>query len=435
VLALATFLALASRLSLAVAFCPEPAEGNSPGSNLRGDARFLVSDTNKPHPDTLTLRKLAKVAADGKVAEGKLDPAVRQELKTLAACVTDAQVRRDTEKLLPVLEQAAVRFAQDRVLLAEIKRLGGKATVDVQAPDWLRSIAGDEALGVFGRLVEIELNERTDGHAEPVPKKLSDRVTDDWLRRLAGQDQLRRLEVSGTAVTSAGLVHLKELTNIERLNLCLTAVDDRGFEHLAGMTSMRRMVICASKITGTGFRHLHGMKQLESINLHSAPASDAGLEAIGKLTSLRRLEIVHTKVTDAGLKHLAGLVNLQQLHVHGPETTAMALPFLGQLKELYQLDVYDRAASNQTLEQIAKLPKLRLLMLPIGIFDDEGVKHLAGVTTLEELALDSDKVTDASIESLGGLRHLQKLNLGRARITAAGRERLKRMLPKVVISP
>ena len=325
--------------------------------------------------------------------------------------------------------------ARDRLLLAEIRRLGGKATVEVQAPEWLRSIVGDEALAVFGRIVEIELNERTDGHKEPVPKPLSERVTDDWLKRLAGQDRLRRLELSGTAVTSAGLAHLEGLKDLERLNLCLTAVDDRGFEHLAGLTKMRRMVVCSSKVTGTGFRHLGGMKQLESINLHSSPADDAGLEAIGRLTSLRRLEIVHTRVTDAGLKHLAGLVRLEQLHVHGRETTANALPFLGQLKELYQLDVYDRAASKETLEQAGKLPKLRLLMLVNGTFDDEGVKHLAGAAALEELSLDSAGVTDASIESLAGLHNLRRLHLGRARITPAGRQRLQALLPRAVIVP
>jgi len=398
-------------------------------------ARDLNVVALRPHADATTLRKIAQVAAEAKLNGGQVDAAARQQLKDLVAGLTDAQIRRDTEQLLPAFEQAAVRSARDRLLLAEIKRLGGTATIEVTAPEWLRVIAGDEGLPVFGRLVEIDLNERTDGHKEPVPKKMTDRVTDDWLKHLAGQDQLRRLELSGTAITSAGLVYLKDLKNLERLNVCLTAVDDRGFEHLAGLTKMRRMVVCSSKITGTGFRHLQGMKQLESINLHSSPASDAGLEAIGKLTSLRRLEIVHTKVTDAGLKHLAGLVNLRQLHVHGPETTAMALPFLGQLKELDQLDVYDRAASNQTLEQIGQLPRLRLLTLPGGTFDDEGVKHLAKVATLEELSLDSAQVTEASVEHLVGLHNLRKLHLGRARITPSGRQRLSALLPKVVISP
>ena len=396
--------------------------------------RYLNVIPLQPHADAPTLRKIVELMANAKLKAADW-AAAKKEVKALAATLTDPKVREATEKFLPTFDEAVVHYGLDKLLLAEIKRLKGKAVIEIVAPDWLRSIAGDESLPVLGRIVELDLNENTDGHATPAPKKLSDRVTDDWLKLLAGQDLLRRLELSGTAVTSAGLVHLKDLKNIERLNLCLTACDDRGFEHLAGMTKMRRMTICASKITGSGFQHLQGMKQLESINLHSAPASDAGLEAIGKLTSLKRLEIVHTHVTDAGLKHLASLVNLQQLHIHGPQTTETGLPFIGQLKELYQLDVYDHPASNQTLAQISQLPKLRMLMLPLGVFDDEGVKHLAKVTTLEDLSLDSPKFTDASLETLGGLKRLRRLQLNRAKLTPAGLEKLKAMLPNTVITP
>ncbi len=389
----------------------------------------------KPHPDADALRMIAKAAGDAKLTDGKFDEPTKKHLESVISGLTDATIRRDTEALVPELEQAAVQYRRDQALLAEIKRLGGTATIEIVAPTWLRSIASDEGLPVFGRIAEIYLNERTDGHKEPVPKKLTDRVTDDWLKQLAGQNWLRRLELSGTAVTSEGLVHLKDLKKLEILNVCLTAVDDSGFEHLAGLTNMRRMVVCSSKITGSGFRHLREMKGIESINLHSSPASDAGLEAIGKLTSLTRLEIVHTNVTDAGLKHLAGLVNLRQLHIASHDTTEAALPFLAQLKELDQLDVYEKAASNQTLSQIAKLPKLRVLMLINGTFDDEGVKHLAGMATLEELTLNSAKVTDAVIEHLAGLKNLRKLNLAGTKITTAGREKFATLLPKVAIAP
>lgn len=389
----------------------------------------------RPHADGDRLRSIVKVVADAKPSGGKLDDATRQPVVSLIAGLTDGSVRGDMDKLLPALEQAAVRHARDSVLLAEITRKRGKATLDVVAPEWLRSLAGDDALAVFARIVEIDMNERTDGHKAPEPRPLSDRVTNDWLKHVVGQEDLRRLEVSGTAVTSEGLVHLKDLKNLEILNVCLTAVDDEGLQHLAAMTKMRRMVVCASKITGSGFKHLGAMKQIESINLHSSPASDAGLEAIGKLTSLRRLEIVHSKVTDAGLKHIAGLINLRQLHIASHDTTEAGLPFIAQLKELYQLDVYERPASNPTLEQIGKLPKLRLLMLVGGTFDDQGVKHLAGLTTLEELSLGSNQVTDAALEHLAGLKSLRKLHLGGTKVTASGKQRLKTLLPKVEITP
>jgi sugar lactone lactonase YvrE len=390
----------------------------------------------KPHPEADLLRRIAKLAAEaGFDTDGQVDQPTRDRIGLELVAIKNETLRKEMGKALQTLylDGQAAYHAADRKLLAEIMRLGGTATLENFAPAWLREICGDDALPVFGRIVEIELNERSDGHKEPVPKKLTDRVTDAWLKRLAGQDQLRRLELSGTAVTSAGLIHLKELKNLEVLNVCLTAVDDRGFEHLAELTKMKRMVVCSSKITGSGFRHLSAMRKIESINLHSSPASDAGLEAIGKLTSLRRLEIVHTNVTDAGLKHLANLSNLRQLHIASHDTTETGLPFLSNLKELEQLDVYEKTASNATCEQIGKLPKLRSLMLIQGSFDDDGVKRLARLGTLEELTLNSAKVTDASIEHLAGLKNLRKLNLGGTKVTAAGRTRLAELLPKTKI--
>ncbi len=405
-----------------------------PGKPMQAQ-RMLNILPLRPHPDAGALTAIAKIAEEAPLDLDGISAEARINMILLTGSIADLRLREDVQKLLPAWERAAAKHARDNRLLAEIKRLGGRATLKVTAPDWLRQIVGDEGLASFSRIIEIELNERTDGHKEPTPKPLSDRVTDDWLKLIADQIELRRLEVSGTAVTSKGLIHLKDLVNLERLNICLTAVSDDGFEHLAGLTKMRRMTICSSKITGSGFAHLQGMKQLESINLHSSPASDAGLAEIGKLTSLRRLEIVHTNVTDPGLKHLAGLKNLRQLHIHGPGTTQAALPFLGELQELYQLDVYDRAASNQTLEQIAKLPNLRFLMLTLGIFDDDGIRYLAKNFTLEELYLDSDQVTDLSIPHLAGLTNLHKLHLGQAKLSSAGRERLKSLLPKTEISP
>jgi len=398
-------------------------------------SRLLNVVPLRPHADAPALRKLATLAQNALLEAGAFDAETKAQLAVLIAALTDADVRRDATLLLLELQVAAARHAADRPLLAEVKRLGGTATLEVTAPTWLRAIASDESLPVFGRIVEVVLNERTDGHKEPTPKALADRVTDDWLKRLAGQDRLRRLELSGTAVTSAGLVYLKGLTNLEVLSVCLTAVGDDGFENLAGLTKLRRVSVCSSKVTGAGFRHLPAATPVESINLHSSPASDAGLEAIGKLTNLRRLEIVHTAVTDAGLKHLAGLTKLRQLHVASHDTTEAGLPFLADLKELDQLDVYEKSASNATLAQVGKLPKLRLLMLVSGTFDDAGVKHLAALTTLEDLTLNSGKVTDAALDHLVGLKQLRRLNVGGTKVTTAGRQKLAAALPKLVISP
>ena len=81
------------------------------------------------------------------------------------------------------------------------------------------------------------------------------------------------------------------------------------------------------------------------------------------------------------------------------------------------------------------MPKLRFLRLIIAPLDDEGVKHLSGLSTLEELTLNSPNVTDASIEHLAGLKNLRVIHLGSTKITEAGKQRLQELLPKVEIVP
>jgi sugar lactone lactonase YvrE len=185
--------------------------------------RFLNVVPINPQWDSAVVKKLDAAFANAKFTEGKVDDESRKQFSAVMHLFRDQELRGLVIKVIPDWAQVSAQHAKDRELLAEVKRLGGKATSEVVAPDWLRMLAGDSALSTFSRIVELDLNERTDGHKEPTPKPLTDRVTDDWLKRLAGQDQLRNLQLSGTAVTSAGLIHLRNLKNLERLNICLTA--------------------------------------------------------------------------------------------------------------------------------------------------------------------------------------------------------------------
>jgi hypothetical protein len=70
-----------------------------------------------------------------------------------------------------------------------------------------------------------------------------------------------------------------------------------------------------------------------------------------------------------------------------------------------------------------------------GNLDDEGLRHLAGLSTLEELAIHSSGVSDAAVEHLVGLKALRKLNVSGTKITDAGKQRLRSALPNAEITP
>lgn len=187
----------------------------------------------KPHADSEKLRDVAKAAAESIIRGGSaIGPNSAQALRERIAAVNHPDAAK--VDLFSICEDAAVRRAKDKPLLAEIQRLGGTAVTEVDAPLWLREAAGDGALMVFSRITEIVLNERTDGHKAPAPKKGADRVTDEWLAKwLAGQDRVRRLELSGTAVSDNGIDALAGLKGLSDLDVSGTKITAGGRARLA----------------------------------------------------------------------------------------------------------------------------------------------------------------------------------------------------------
>ncbi len=86
---------------------------------------------------------------------------------------------------------------------------------------------------------------------------------------------LHWLDAAGTAITDAGLSHLRSMPNLTRLHLERTAITDAGLEHLAGLG------------------------QLEYLNLFGTPISDAGLAHLKALPKLKQLYLWQTRVTPA----------------------------------------------------------------------------------------------------------------------------------------
>src|SRR6516162_5281763 len=123
---------------------------------------LFVSATSAAEPgDVATLKKMLATASAWSSSGNKLtafDPATRQQLEDLAGKVADPDLRAQARKLVNVLEPACVLHARVRFLLAEIKRLKGKSVTEPGGPEWLRKLVGAEAMTVFTRLTEIELN-------------------------------------------------------------------------------------------------------------------------------------------------------------------------------------------------------------------------------------------------------------------------------------
>ena len=112
--------------------------------------------------------------------------------------------------------------------VAEITRLGGKVTVDEKSP-------GKPVIGVSLRHVE---------------------VTDAGLECLKELSQLQLLDLDHTQVTDAGLASLKGLTNLQLLDLEHTQVTDAGLASLKGLTKLQSLNLEFTKVTDAGMKGL-----------------------------------------------------------------------------------------------------------------------------------------------------------------------------------
>ena len=100
------------------------------------------------------------------------------------------------------------------------------------------------------------------------------------------------------------------------------------------------------------------------------------------------------------------------------------MPLIADLRGIEILNLYTCQVSDDDLRCLKELRTLRVLNLP-GSITDDGLAHVANLTRLEALDLNSTKVTDEGLAHLQRLRELRFLDLSGTEITDAGLTHLR----------
>ena len=149
-------------------------------------------------------------------------------------------------------------------------------------------------------------------------------------RNADGQVVSVRFSFFKKKVTDAGLVHLKDLTNLQSLSLANTQVTDAALVHLKGMTNLQSLSLADTQVTDAALVHLKGMTNLQSLSLANTQVIDAGLLHLKGMASLWDLSLGYTQVTDAGLAHLKEIASLEFLELDGTQVTDTGIADLGK---------------------------------------------------------------------------------------------------------
>ncbi|MBM3982919.1 MAG: hypothetical protein FJ304_22135 [Planctomycetes bacterium] len=173
--------------------------------------------------------------------------------------------------------------------------------------------------------------------------------------------------------------------------------------------------------------------ELKELELIRAKLPDVALSHLADLKTLQNVILSGNPITDDGLAHLKG-IGLRHLAVDGTGVTdsglaALTSPGGFQLNDLFQLWANDTRIGDATLERLGKPGPQKHIGLARTAVTDAGMKHLAGVAALD-FDLSGTGITDTGLAHLEQLGGIKTLNLTGTKVSAPGVKRLQTKFPQ-----
>jgi Leucine-rich repeat (LRR) protein len=247
------------------------------------------------------------------------------------------------------------------------------------------------------------------------------------------------LDLSSTWVSDADLVQVSRLRHLRKLHLSHTRISDAGLERLKVLPGVVELnCYYAESLTEDGIAHLARWKKLEHLNLRGTKVTSRVFDHIARLPNLRSLDLGFTQIDDEGFEQLANLPLLEKLSIGGNRLSGTCLSFLKHAPSLVELEVggiqrvdsglWGLPLTDENLKRLGQLRQLRALSVAGATLADRGIDRpghpeaergelrdlspLAGLENLERLDLTRQPVTVGALISLGSLPKLRELRLG-----------------------
>ncbi|WP_419194974.1 leucine-rich repeat domain-containing protein [Novipirellula herctigrandis] len=214
----------------------------------------------------------------------------------------------------------------------------------------LKSLQATTERGKDGAIVRIALSQ-------------SD-VTDDDLSIIASAEQLRKLDLYGTNISDAGLIHVSKLRNLESLNLGFcNRLTNRSMDSIVKLRRLKYLNLgFCRRISDDAFQQLAALTELETLNLSLTSASDNSLKHIAMLKKLDALDLDGTTTTNEGLKPLIAFPKLRSLRLVGTPISDDAIEHLAKLSTLRHLYVKDTRLTQRGLMKLEQeMPDCRII--------------------------------------------------------------------------
>ena len=127
-----------------------------------------------------------------------------------------------------------------------------------------------------------------------------------WLAVKTHQERRQEHAVEATQVLDKEMTEGKSQNNgfVRRVDLSNSQVTDAGLEYLRGLPQLTELNLSGTQVSDAGLEYLKGLRYLERLYLNGTRVSDVGLEYLKRLPELKCLGLGDTRVSDGGLKNL-----------------------------------------------------------------------------------------------------------------------------------
>jgi len=231
--------------------------------------------------------------------------------------------------------------------------------------------ADDAEIGKLLRSKGAEITE-SKGVVTAITIQDGSKLTDDDFRKITRLTHLRSISLSN-GLNDARLSELTVLVNLEYLQTNLAQITDDGVKSLARLKNLRNLKFFhpGKSFSGAGLVHLAEMPNLERLTVAGSLAfNDEGMAAVAKLTKLKEFRTWHAGPTNEGVKKLKELKNLKSLYLGQRLTykppacpTDETIAILVELKSLESLQLDEARLSFAALQQLKQLSALKKLTL------------------------------------------------------------------------
>ncbi|MDR0869308.1 MAG: hypothetical protein LBN39_00800 [Planctomycetaceae bacterium] len=130
--------------------------------------------------------------------------------------------------------------------------------------------------------------------------------------------KLKKIRVSSTNLTSAGVTLLSKIETLEDVDVSQTNLGDMDLMLLAQLPNLKRLNLYTTKITNFGLDFLKDFKSAGTLiwlNIDKNTLDDAAIPKLAPLTNLEWLHLGRTGLTDEGLYELAKIKTLKEVSI------------------------------------------------------------------------------------------------------------------------